>query len=96
MSEFLSQAECGVDAFERLLRIAQEPQDPGLIAEAGHAGVSHAIDGTGVVRPTVGENDALLQVGMRQGQLTEKKQGLPQHQVNRRQEGWVLGAVGQA
>ena len=75
--QFLGQGERFVASLQGLVRIAKRPQNQGCNGQAGHPRVKAIAEGMGTVLLRIIEGNALLQVCLGRGQLSQLGQGRP-------------------
>src|SRR5882724_1704744 len=84
-----------VDPLQRLVRIPQQPQSPGRIAQALYFLVLSVDGGESAMLLGIIEGNPLLEVRPGCGQLSTHQQRRPQCPVSRQEQSWVLDALGQ-
>ena len=91
----LGQGERLSQALQGLIRIAEDPEGQGRMAEATHAGVMPAVEPcVRVVLLGIVERSPLLEVGSGSGKLAAQHQGRPQRVVGFQEERRVVDLLG--
>jgi hypothetical protein len=93
--QLLSQGEHFITSFERLIRVAEQPENPRRIGEAKHSRIVPIESHMRAVLLGIIVCYPLLQVRSGWDQLSKPKQGLPHRPVRLHEEHLVLRALGQ-
>jgi len=95
--QLVSQGERREASLQGLVRIAQKPQHPGYLAQAGHPGVCSPMErGKETVLLRVIEGTALLQMDAGEGKLPLPQQRASQRPVGFQQERGLLDTLSHA